>query len=188
MQDTRLGSYGRLHQGSAREDNRNVQIEHRLVLNFKLILKHFRKNFKNNFVCFRSIVPDNFNDLLQVYTANGFRVIAMAGKSLDSSVSWSHACKMPRDVIESDLTFYGFLIMQNAIKPETIPVIEELTKAGLRSVMVTGEIGDAICLDIESPSLILFVIVLLLCPKQETICLLLFAWLESAAWFRRQTR
>ena len=95
---------------------------------------------------------------------------------------------MPRDVIESDLTFYGFLIMQNAIKPETIPVIEELTKAGLRSVMVTGEIGDAICLDIESPSLILFVIVLLLCPKQETICLLLFAWLESAAWFRRQTR
>ena len=86
------------------------------------------------------LVPENFNDLLQVYTANGFRVIAMAGKSIDSSVSWIQACKLTRDVIESDLTFYGFLIMQNTIKPETIPVIEELTKAGLRSVMVTGKI------------------------------------------------
>ena len=75
-----------------------------------------------------------------MYTANGFRVIAMAGKSIDSSVSWIQACKLTRDVIESDLTFYGFLIMQNTIKPETIPVIEELTKAGLRSVMVTGKI------------------------------------------------
>ncbi len=66
-------------------------------------------------------------------------MIAIAGKELDSSVSWTHACKIPRDLIESDLHFYGFLIMQNAIKSETMPVIEELTQAGLRSVMVTGE-------------------------------------------------
>ncbi len=85
-------------------------------------------------------MPENFHDLLHVYTANGFRVIAMAGKSLDPSISWVQSCKMPRDVIESDLTFYGFLIMQNTIKSETIPVIEELTNAALRSVMVTGTI------------------------------------------------
>ena len=41
--------------------------------------------------------------------------------------------------IESDLTFLGFLIMQNTLKPETTPVINQLKKANIRCVMVTGD-------------------------------------------------
>lgn len=85
------------------------------------------------------IVPENFDILLKDYTKNGYRVIALAGKLLDSSVSWLNALKIPRDSIESELEFYGFLIMQNKIKPETEPVITELHNAALRTVMVTGD-------------------------------------------------
>ena len=40
--------------------------------------------------------------------------------------------------MERDLTFVGLLIMQNKMKPETKPVIEELMNANIRTVMVTG--------------------------------------------------
>lgn len=97
-------------------------------------------------LCKLETIPSNFNELLQKYTANGYRVIALAGKELDNSISWTQACKIPRDIIESELTFYGLLIMQNMIKPETTPVIVELMNAGLRTVMVTGDnLLTAIC-------------------------------------------
>jgi magnesium-transporting ATPase (P-type) len=73
-------------------------------------------------------------------------VIALAGKSLDTSLSWSQSMKLTRETIESELNFYGLLIMQNMIKPETTPVIAELTRAGIASVMVTGDnLLTAIC-------------------------------------------
>ena len=84
------------------------------------------------------LVPENFNEMLQNYTTNGYRVIALAGKSLDESVTWLQALKLSRENIESELTFFGFLIMQNMIKPETTPIINELQNAGLKTVMVTG--------------------------------------------------
>jgi magnesium-transporting ATPase (P-type) len=91
-------------------------------------------------------VPPNFNEILRSYTANGYRVIALAGKPLDASLSWSHAMKLTRETVESELIFYGLLIMQNMIKPETTPIIAELTRAGIGSVMVTGDnLLTAIC-------------------------------------------
>ncbi len=73
------------------------------------------------------------------YTKHGYRVIGLAGKSLDDSITWFDGSKMTRDSIESNLHFYGFLIMENKIKPETEQVIKELRGAGLRTVMVTGD-------------------------------------------------
>lgn len=40
--------------------------------------------------------------------------------------------------MESDLTFLGLLIMENRLKKATKPVLEELSAAHIRSVMVTG--------------------------------------------------
>uniref|UniRef100_K7G2Q9 Cation-transporting ATPase n=1 Tax=Pelodiscus sinensis TaxID=13735 RepID=K7G2Q9_PELSI len=45
----------------------------------------------------------------------------------------------PREELESDLTFLGLLIMENRLKAETKPVLEELSAARIRSVMVTGD-------------------------------------------------
>lgn len=43
-----------------------------------------------------------------------------------------------REEVESDLTFLGLLIMENRLKRETKPVLEELSAARIRTVMVTG--------------------------------------------------
>lgn len=66
-------------------------------------------------------------------------MIALAGKCLPENVSWHTATKYTRDQIESDLDFYGLLVLQNAIKPETTGIINELTQAGLTTLMVTGD-------------------------------------------------
>ncbi len=55
--------------------------------------------------------------------------------------------KITRDNAESQLSFYGLLIMQNMMKPETSPIISELINAGLRTVMVTGDnLLTALCI------------------------------------------
>jgi P-type E1-E2 ATPase len=41
--------------------------------------------------------------------------------------------------METGLTFAGFLVMENKLKPETAGVLQKLTAAGLRQVMVTGD-------------------------------------------------
>lgn len=46
---------------------------------------------------------------------------------------------MPRDELECDLTLTGFLIMENRLKPKTTQIIEELKRANIRPVMVTGD-------------------------------------------------
>ncbi|XP_077866567.1 polyamine-transporting ATPase 13A3-like, partial [Saccoglossus kowalevskii] len=90
--------------------------------------------------------PDNFHDVLINYTQQGLRVIALAWKPLHPSVQWHKALKMPRVEVECDLQFLGLLIMQNKLKPETTPVIKELTNAQIRLIMVTGDnILTAIC-------------------------------------------
>lgn len=44
----------------------------------------------------------------------------------------------PREKVESDLIFLGLLILENRLKEETKPVLEELISARIRTVMITG--------------------------------------------------
>jgi cation-transporting ATPase 13A3/4/5 len=43
-----------------------------------------------------------------------------------------------REKVESDLVFLGLLILENRLKEETKPVLEELISARIRTVMITG--------------------------------------------------
>jgi cation-transporting P-type ATPase 13A2 len=43
-----------------------------------------------------------------------------------------------RDEVEKGLTFLGFLIMENKIKPVTPSIIQKLHHASIRTIMVTG--------------------------------------------------
>lgn len=36
------------------------------------------------------------------------------------------------------MDFLGFVLLQNKLKPETVPILAELRRACIRSVMVTG--------------------------------------------------
>ncbi|NWH81914.1 AT134 ATPase, partial [Piaya cayana] len=87
-------------------------------------------------LCRAETVPLNFESKLLLYTAQGFRVIGLAYKSLQAG---KQSTNLTREEVESDLTFLGLLIMENRLKRETKPVLEELSAARIRSVMVTGD-------------------------------------------------
>ncbi|KAL2301167.1 hypothetical protein Nmel_011728, partial [Mimus melanotis] len=87
-------------------------------------------------LCRAETVPSNFESKLLFYTAQGFRVIGLACKSLQGR---QLPAALTREDVESDLTFLGLLIMENRLKRETKPVLEELSAACIRSVMVTGD-------------------------------------------------
>lgn len=83
-------------------------------------------------------MPSDFDELLNYYTHRGYRVIACATKHL-KKISWSELQEMDRLNAESDLTFVGFIIFENKLKPSTTGVITELREAGIPNVMCTGD-------------------------------------------------
>ncbi|XP_063965726.1 polyamine-transporting ATPase 13A3-like isoform X1 [Lytechinus pictus] len=84
-------------------------------------------------------VPEDFQEVLQNYTQQGFRVLALGWRQMDPKFSWHHAQKIQRTEVECNLTFIGLLIMQNALKPVTTEIIKQLNDANIRTVMVTGD-------------------------------------------------
>ncbi|KAJ6655499.1 hypothetical protein lerEdw1_005077 [Lerista edwardsae] len=87
-------------------------------------------------LCRPETVPASFTQELQRHTSRGFRVIGLAHKALPAGLQ---AAPLSREEAESGLAFVGLLVMENPLKPETRPVLEELSAARIRSVMVTGD-------------------------------------------------
>ena len=71
------------------------------------------------------------------YTRKGLRVISTAYKKIELEYEDLH--HISRDELETHLIFNGFIIFQNEIKPETMPVIETLKEVDIRTIMVTGD-------------------------------------------------
>ena len=90
-------------------------------------------------LCVSNSIPEDFHLQLKYYATQGYRVIGLAHGILPSNISWHKVQKLKRHQVEKDLTFLGLLIMQNTLKPETTPVIQELKNANIRTVMVTGD-------------------------------------------------
>ena len=63
----------------------------------------------------------------------------MAYKPLESKLTWPKVQRIKREQVEKEMRLLGLLIMQNALKPETTPVINQLQVARIRTVMVTGD-------------------------------------------------
>ncbi|KAJ1086897.1 hypothetical protein NDU88_000093 [Pleurodeles waltl] len=87
--------------------------------------------------CKPGTVPANFATQLEHFTLQGFRVIGLAFKEIDTKCDgpWS----FPREEVESDLEYLGFLIFENRLKKETKAVLRELRDASIRTVMITGD-------------------------------------------------
>ncbi|NXG42908.1 AT132 ATPase, partial [Psilopogon haemacephalus] len=90
-------------------------------------------------LCLKETVPLDFSQMLRHYTTDGFRVLGLACKALSTVSTFEEALQLPRDSVEMNLTFLGFLVMKNVLKPESAPVIHLLRKANIRPVMVTGD-------------------------------------------------
>ncbi|KAI6121503.1 hypothetical protein F5141DRAFT_1259004 [Pisolithus sp. B1] len=89
-------------------------------------------------ICERDSFPQDYDDLLSYYTRRGYRVIAIAGKSIEG-LTWLKAQKMKREQAESNLRFLGLVIFENKLKPGTTPAIQSLRGAHLACRMITGD-------------------------------------------------
>uniref|UniRef100_A0A667GLA0 Polyamine-transporting ATPase 13A2 n=1 Tax=Lynx canadensis TaxID=61383 RepID=A0A667GLA0_LYNCA len=90
-------------------------------------------------LCDPKTVPTDFAQMLQSYTAAGYRVVALASKPLPIAPSLEAAQRLTRDTVEQDLSLLGLLVMRNLLKPQTTPVIRALRRTRIRTVMVTGD-------------------------------------------------
>ena len=110
-----------------------------------------------------STLPLDFHTVLDSYTEKGYRVIALATKTIPSNKSYIKIQRMVRTEVETDLEFLGLIVLENRIKRETKPVIKQLKGANVRTVMVTGDhIQTAVsvakdCKMISSKSQVVFV-------------------------------
>ncbi|XP_063297778.1 probable cation-transporting ATPase 13A4 [Pelobates fuscus] len=86
--------------------------------------------------CKPETVPFEFFEVLEQYTFQGLRVIGVAYKILEHCDDFD---SIEREEVESDLEFLGLLILENRLKPETKPILEELNAANIRTVMITGD-------------------------------------------------
>lgn len=89
-------------------------------------------------LCRRETVPEDFGVVLQYYTKKGYRVIAVARRRL-AQTSFVRVQRTPREQLETELDFLGLVLLENRLKPATTPVIEQLRRAAMRTIMVTGD-------------------------------------------------
>lgn len=83
----------------------------------------------------KSSIPSDYSQVLKEYTSNGFRVLAIASKRLvDCDFK-----KVRREDAEDGLSFNGFEVFENKLKPETKAAITELKEAAIGTVMITGD-------------------------------------------------
>ncbi|KAK6965762.1 cation-transporting ATPase 13A3 [Biomphalaria glabrata] len=84
-------------------------------------------------------IPHDFQEVLQSYTKHGYRVIALAWKELSSKLNLVKIQRLNREQVENELNFLGLLVMENHLKPQSTPAINELKDANIRTIMVTGD-------------------------------------------------
>jgi cation-transporting ATPase 13A3/4/5 len=83
-------------------------------------------------------IPKDINSVLANYTKKGYRVLACAYKHLEQ-FKYVNMASMKMEDVEKNMKFVGLIILQNKLKPETIPSLQKLTKAGILSLMATGD-------------------------------------------------
>ena len=101
-------------------------------------------------LCQENTIPENFNDILNKYTSQGFRVLALSCKVIQ--MTYDQAVEIPRNLAEKDLIFLGLLIVQNQLKEATSSILRSLSEEGhLKVRMATGDnILTAICVSRKS--------------------------------------
>lgn len=90
-------------------------------------------------LCRPDTIPIDFHQNLDIYAQQGYRIIAVAYKPLQSKINYPKIQRISREKIECDLEFLGFVILENRLKADTTSVISSLMAANVRTIMVTGD-------------------------------------------------
>ncbi|KAL6068662.1 Cation-transporting ATPase [Balamuthia mandrillaris] len=83
-------------------------------------------------------VPSHYTQTYKHYSRKGFRVIAVGYKPM-SYVNASKLNAIPREEIECDLTFAGFLVFKSILKKESLVTMRALIQASHMVTMITGD-------------------------------------------------
>jgi len=81
-------------------------------------------------------VPENYEQFYSYYVKHGYRVIAMAHKTLPDGI---RARDVSRENAEKDLIFAGFLIFQCLMKEDTVENVQKIMEANLKVKIITGD-------------------------------------------------
>ncbi|KAM3175581.1 hypothetical protein ACTXT7_008236 [Hymenolepis weldensis] len=81
--------------------------------------------------CDAQTLPSDFEKMLQHFTEQGCRVLALAWKPIevDKKGNKMHVLSKKREELECNLRFLGLAILDNPLKPETSPTVRELLDA-----------------------------------------------------------
>ncbi|XP_050437408.1 polyamine-transporting ATPase 13A3-like isoform X2 [Adelges cooleyi] len=90
-------------------------------------------------LCNAISIPSDFDQVLQRFTKEGYRVIAAGYRALKNNLSYVKTQRLTREQAECDLTFLGLIILENRLKPESARVLSTLRSADIRMIMVTGD-------------------------------------------------
>lgn len=149
-----IGSIKEIDQGlDFQVDTKDIGIIRRFDFSSKLqrmsvVVKHidepgFRLHVKGSpekirELCKPETIPPNFHNILEKYAENGYRVLALSTRALNTN--YKKVSTGTRDDFEHSLTFIGFLIMENRLKPITTSIIDTLQEAHIKTIMVTGKL------------------------------------------------
>lgn len=87
--------------------------------------------------CSSETLPKHFLETFESFTRKGFRVLATATKVIPDSEENCRA--LSRTEIECQMTFVGLYLFKNKLKDATYDVLQELRRANIRCIMVTGD-------------------------------------------------
>ncbi|KAH8309906.1 hypothetical protein KR059_003558, partial [Drosophila kikkawai] len=90
-------------------------------------------------LCTLQSLPDDYTHQLSTFAKKGYRIIAIAFKALSPKMNYTKVQRLAREDVESNLTFLGFVILENRLKPDTARVINALNEAKIRTIMITGD-------------------------------------------------
>jgi cation-transporting ATPase 13A3/4/5 len=91
---------------------------------------------KIHLICNSKSIPTDYDNILVEHTRKGYRVLACATKPLPNKYYENFE---DRESYENNLTFIGFIIFKNRLKPDTRNTILRLIKANCKVVMSTGD-------------------------------------------------
>lgn len=90
-------------------------------------------------LCKNETLPENFKEVLEIYTKEGYRVIALASKVLADDFNYRKSQTVQRLEIECQLRFLGLLVLENKLKPVSSEIIDTLNSCDIRTIMATGD-------------------------------------------------
>ncbi|GAA5826152.1 hypothetical protein JCM11251_007183 [Rhodosporidiobolus azoricus] len=83
-------------------------------------------------------IPSDYEKTYKWYAQRGSRVLALGYKWVDG-MNKNEVTTIPRDSVESQLDFAGFLVFHCPLKPDAVATLKDLADASHRCVMITGD-------------------------------------------------